>query len=65
MLITDYIRATAIITQATIQRSLKASWPELSQEERDQLLIEVLDRIARMRGWSIKREFVNSEEGEE
>jgi hypothetical protein len=61
MLITDYIRATAIITQATIQRSLETSWPELGQKERDQLLIEVIDRIARMRGWSVKREFVDSE----
>jgi hypothetical protein len=64
MLITDYIRATAIVTQATIRMSLEASWPELSSNERDQLLIQVLDRIARMRGWSIKREFVDSEEGE-
>jgi hypothetical protein len=62
---TEYERATAIVTHATLKVSIDRSYPELSPEDRDALIVGVIDRMARMRGWAIRREFVLSEdEGE-
>lgn len=60
----EYERATAIVTHATMQLSIERAYPNLSQEDHDAMFIAVLDRMARMRGWVIRREFAEAEEGE-
>lgn len=58
----DYAKATAIITSATIQMSLQRSWSHLQEEDREAMFIDILDRMARMRGWSVRREPVMADE---
>lgn len=60
----EYERLTAVVTHATIQISIERSYPDLSREDHDAMFIAVLDRMARMRGWAIRREFAEAEEGE-
>jgi hypothetical protein len=52
----DYARASALITHATLVRSIETSYPTLSMKDQNQILIDILDRIARMRGWGLRRE---------
>lgn len=58
----EYERATAIVTHATISRSLEVSFPTMSDEDRDAMIIAIIDRLARMRGWAIRREYVDAED---
>ena len=61
----DYARASALITHATLIRSIETSYPALSMPEQHQILIDIIDRVARMRGWSLRLEpSVIEEEGE-
>ena len=60
----DYARATAIITHAVLTKGIEASYPSLSPREQDEMFITVIDRLARMRGWAIRRESVLIDEGE-
>jgi hypothetical protein len=58
----DYARATAIITSATLKMSIEHSWPHLQEEDREAMFIDILDRMARIRGWSLRREPVMADE---
>jgi hypothetical protein len=60
----DYARASALITHATLIKSVEASYPTLTIAEQNEILVDILDRIARMRGWSLRREVAGAEEGE-
>jgi hypothetical protein len=60
----DYARASALTTHEILIRSIEASYPTLTIAEQNEILIDILDRIARMRGWSLRREVVETEEGE-
>jgi hypothetical protein len=53
---TEYEKLTAIVTHATITKSVASSFPHLTLEEIDAMFIGVVDRLARMRGWSIRPE---------
>jgi hypothetical protein len=50
----NYIRVTAIITHATLKRTIETAYPDLSPMHQDEMMIDVIGRIARMRGWSLK-----------
>lgn len=50
----EYERVTAIVTHATISRSLETAWPDLSNEDRDAMFVAIIERLARMRGFSIR-----------
>lgn len=58
---TEYERATAIISHATITRSLQIAFPSMSTEDRDMMFVAIIDRMARMRGWKIQRERILDE----
>jgi hypothetical protein len=60
----DYAKATAIIMSATLKKSIEHSWRWLQEEDREAMFIDILDRIARMRGWSIRREPALTEDDE-
>ena len=60
----DYARATAIITHAVLTKGIEASYPGLPPREQDEMFIAVLDRLARMRGWAIKRENAMADDDE-
>lgn len=60
----DYERATAIITHTTLSVSVSRTYPEYTMRERNALIVGVIDRLARMRGYAIRREYVDVEDGE-
>jgi hypothetical protein len=60
----DYERITAIVSHATLTKSVEYAWPNMPPSEQDALIVGVIDRMARMRGWTVRREFVRSEEEE-
>jgi hypothetical protein len=53
---TDYTRASALVLHATLIKSIEASYPELTIEAQNAMVIDILDRAARMRGWSLRPE---------
>jgi hypothetical protein len=53
----EYERATAIAMHATLKVSLDRAYPELTSSERDAMFMGVIERLARMRGFAIRREF--------
>lgn len=61
---TEYERATAIITHATLTRTVANAYPHFSMEEFDAMIVGILDRMARMRGWAIRREYADAENSE-
>lgn len=61
----EYERATAIVTHATLTRSVANAYPSMTMEEFDAMIVGILDRIARMRGWAIRREHVMADEDAE
>lgn len=58
----DYARLVALATHASLIKSIETSYPTLSMPEQDAILVDALDRIARMRGWSLRREQIQTEE---
>jgi hypothetical protein len=52
----EYARATAIVAHTTISMSITHRFPELTPEERAQMFVDIIDRLARLRGWSVRRE---------
>lgn len=59
---TEYERAAAVVTYTTLSIGIQRSYPELSIEGRDAMFVAILDRVARMRGFSIRREFALHED---
>jgi hypothetical protein len=62
MQLSEYAAATAIVTSATLKMSIERRWPYLQEQDRELIFIDVLDRIARMRGWSIRHEPIPTED---
>jgi hypothetical protein len=60
----EYEKISAIITHATLTKSVEYAWPDMPPSEQDAIVVGVIDRMARMRGWSVRREFVLNEEEE-
>jgi hypothetical protein len=58
----EYEKISAILTSAMLTKSVEYAYPEMPPSEQDALVIGVIDRMARMRGWIVRREFVMSEE---
>lgn len=50
---TDYSRLAAITTHASLVKDIEAMYPDLSMEVQNALLVDILDRVARIRGWQI------------
>ena len=42
----DYARASALVAQATLIRSIETSFPTLTQAQQDDILLDILHRIA-------------------
>lgn len=60
----DYERATAIIVHATIKKSLEYAYPAMSIEEHDAMFVGIVDRLARMRGYGVRRERMDIDESD-
>jgi hypothetical protein len=52
----DYTQWSALITNSVLIRSIETSYPSMTMTDQDQLIIDILDRIARIHGWSVRRE---------
>jgi hypothetical protein len=61
----EYERISAIVSHAALTKSVEQAYPDMPPSEQDALIVGVIDRMARMRGWAVRREFVlEHEEGE-
>jgi hypothetical protein len=54
----EYERISAIVSHAALTKSVEQAYPNMPPSEQDALVVGVIDRMARMRGWSVKREFL-------
>lgn len=62
---TDYARASALVVHATLVKSIEASYPHLTVEIQNAMLIDILDRVARVHGWGLRREATMQEADDE
>ena len=60
----DYARVSALRLEANIIDGIEASFPTLTQAQQNDILLDILDRLALRMGWTIKRNGVDAEEGE-
>jgi hypothetical protein len=60
----EYEKITAIVSHATLTKSVEYAWPNMPPSEQDAIIVGIIDRMARLRGWSVRREFLMSEEEE-
>lgn len=58
----EFERLQAIISHTVLSMCVHRSYPSLSLEETDALIVGIIDRMARLRGWSLRRERVPLEE---
>ncbi len=50
-----YVKASALVVETTLSGGLRRSYPELSDLERSQMLIEILDYISRWHGFEVRQ----------
>ena len=50
----NYARVSSIITHATIKATVDTTFPDLSQQERGEVIIDIIGRLARMRGYELR-----------
>jgi hypothetical protein len=61
----DYMRAVSLVSTLTIKAGVESSYPEMSPTTREAVLVEIIERMARMQGWELKPvRIMASEEGE-
>jgi hypothetical protein len=60
----DYERISAIVSHAALTKSVEQAYPDMPPSEQDALIVGIIDRMARLRGWSVRREFVLEDESE-
>jgi hypothetical protein len=53
------------MAHGVITLMIKELYPELDQIGRDRLFVEVLERLARRRGWAIRPDFFETEDAGE
>jgi alkylhydroperoxidase family enzyme len=53
----DYERGMALRAQAALQAEIDRAWPELSSVEREALFLAVVDRLACLHGFAVRRAF--------
>ena len=51
----NYARVTAIVTHTTLKTTIERAFPDLSQLHLDEMIADIIDRMARMRGFAIQR----------
>ena len=50
----NYARVSSIITHSTLKATVDFTFPDLSDRERGEVIIDIIARMARMRGWEIR-----------
>jgi hypothetical protein len=60
----DYARASALVVHATLIKTIEANYPTLTMADQDQILIDIIGRVAAMRGWEIRRLCFEEVDGE-
>ena len=50
----NYARVTAIVTHATLKRTIEEAFPHLSPLHQGELMIDIIGRLARMRGHEVR-----------
>jgi hypothetical protein len=60
----NYERIAAIVSYGTIKLSIEKAFPALSAQEHAQMIVAVIDRMARMQGFGVRRENYVSGDGE-
>ena len=60
----DYARAQALVLQSMLIECIEASFPTFTKLQQNDILLDILDRLALRMGWTIKRNGVDAD-GEE
>jgi hypothetical protein len=60
----EYEKETAAVTSTIIRRSIEIAYPKFSSKRREDMIVGVIDRLARMHGWTIRRDYIHTEDGE-
>ena len=50
----NYARVSSIITHSTIKATVDFTFPDLTKRERDEVIIDIIARMARMRGYELR-----------
>jgi hypothetical protein len=58
----EYEKETAAVTSTIIRRSIEIAYPKFSPKRREDMIIGVIDRLAHMHGWAIRRIYVRAED---
>ena len=61
---TDYARLAAITTHTTLVKGIEEIYPDLSMEIQNAIVVDILDRVARMRGWELRHLNTSNDEEE-
>lgn len=60
----DYARLSALVTHAVLIKGIEHSYPALSLDEQNAIIVDILDRVARMQGWELRRMPAEGDGGE-
>jgi hypothetical protein len=60
----DYARISALAFHAVLIRSIEASYPTLPMRAQDAILVDILGRVALMRGCEVRRLIYEEADGE-
>jgi hypothetical protein len=52
---TEYIKYTADVTSVIIKRSIENAYPKMPPKRRDDLVVGVIERLARMHDYTLRR----------
>ena len=50
----NYARVSSIITHSTLKATVDFTFPDLSDGERGEVIIDIIARMARMRGYEVR-----------
>jgi hypothetical protein len=58
----EYVRLTAITLAVQLRTAISGRYPQLTPEELQQMILEVIDGLARIHGFAIRREVCSDDE---
>jgi hypothetical protein len=60
----EYARNVAIVAHAILDKSVEAAFPLITPNEKGVLLIDIVDRMARIQGFAVRRAFIEADDEE-
>jgi hypothetical protein len=60
----EYARNMAIVAYAILDKSVEVAFPRIKPNEKGVLLIDIVDRMARIQGFAVRRAFIEADDEE-